>query len=190
MKKNPTTGGLSLRTKHGRVRRSLRTWTALAMFLFMVFAIGVSALQNAGQSNGQQTGSRTAGVKPKRTSAQRRDKKSKDLKASASLALDALSPVLATADFDLLGLAVTVDPASLTVPKNTATSIHTSVRVPEGTDPLNIIAALNPNYRVRGELTGPSLTSPLTLEAPDWPTTEHTGAQQCRRPPGPQLTSG
>jgi hypothetical protein len=77
-----------------------------------------------------------------------------------------LSPVLATADFDLLGLAVTADPATLTVPKNTATSIRTSVRVPEGSDPLNIIAALNPNYRVRGELTGPSLTAPLTLEAP------------------------
>ncbi len=60
---------------------------------------------------------------------------------------------------------MTVDPASLTVPKNTPTSIHTSIRVPEGTDPSVIIAALNPNYRVRGELTGPSLTAPLTLES-------------------------
>jgi hypothetical protein len=73
--------------------------------------------------------------------------------------------VLATADFDLLGLAVTVDPPSLTVPKNTPTSIHTSISVPEGSDPTPLIAALNPNYRVRGELTGPSLTGPLTLEA-------------------------
>jgi len=73
MKKNPTAGGLSLRTtKHSLVRTSLRTWTALAMLLFMVFALGVSALQNSGQSNGQQTGSRSAGVKPKRT-AQRRE---------------------------------------------------------------------------------------------------------------------
>ncbi len=143
-------------------RISLRTWTTLALLLFMLFAIGASALQTP------QTGGRNAGVKPKRTP-QRRDR---NVRAGQSKALVApmsssiLSPVLATADFDLLGLAVTADPATLTVPKNTATSIHTSVRVPDGTDPLNIIAALNPNYRVRGELTGPSLTAPLTLEAP------------------------
>lgn len=143
-------------------RISLRTWIALALLLFMLFAIGASALQTP------QTGGRNAGVKPKRTP-QRRDRnvrtgQSKALAVPMSNSI--LSPVLATADFDLLGLAVTADPATLTVPKNTATSIHTSVRVPEGSDPLNIIAALNPNYRVRGELTGPSLTAPLTLEAP------------------------
>ncbi|HKU73806.1 MAG TPA: LamG-like jellyroll fold domain-containing protein [Pyrinomonadaceae bacterium] len=143
-------------------RITLRTWIALALLLFMLFAIGASALQTP------QTGGRNAGVKPKRTP-QRRDR---NVRAGQSKALavpmsnSILSPVLATADFDLLGLAVTADPATLTVPKNTATSIHTSVRVPEGSDPLNIIAALNPNYRVRGELTGPSLTAPLTLEAP------------------------
>jgi hypothetical protein len=146
-----------------RTRVSLRTWTILALVLFMVFGIGVSALQIPGQSGG-----RNAGVKPKRTTDRRartkRDSKNKSLTDTSSNSI--LSPVLATADFDLLGLAVTADPATLTVPKNTATSIRTSVRVPEGTDPLNIIAALNPNYRVRGELTGPSLTAPLALEAP------------------------
>ena len=138
----------------------------MALLLFMIFAIGASALQIPVQSN--QTGGRNAGVKPKRTP-QRRDKIRRDSKSKALVDMSSssiLSPVLATADFDLLGLAVTADPATLTVPKNTATSIRTSVRVPEGSDPLNIIAALNPNYRVRGELTGPSLTAPVTLEGP------------------------
>ncbi|MCI0489699.1 MAG: hypothetical protein L0229_24180, partial [Blastocatellia bacterium] len=74
--------------------------------------------------------------------------------------------VLATADFDLVGLAVTASPATQTVPKNTATAVLTSVESPPGVDPSEIIASLNPDYRVRGELTGPSLTTPLTVEAP------------------------
>ena len=154
---------MTKKSKSLATRISLRTWTIVALTLFMIFAIGVSALQTP-----VQTGGRNAGVKPKRTP-QRRDRNRAEVKGKALVApmsSSILSPVLATADFDLLGLAVTADPATLTVPKNTATSIHTSVRVPEGSDPLNIIAALNPNYRVRGELTGPSLTTPLTLEAP------------------------
>jgi hypothetical protein len=75
-------------------------------------------------------------------------------------------PVLAIADFDLLGLAVTINPSRQTVPKNTPTIITTSVQTPVGVDPAQIIATLNPNYRVRGELTGPSFTSPLPVEAP------------------------
>ena len=75
-----------------------------------------------------------------------------------------LAPPLATTDFDLIGLAVTVQPAAQTVPKNTATGILTSVQVPEGTNPQEIIANLNPNYRIRGELVGPSFTSPQTIE--------------------------
>jgi len=164
--KHKLTGASLLRAKKSlRNRISLRTWTIIALALFMVFAIGVSALQIPVQSN--QTGGRNAGVKPKRTTERRnrRDSKTKAL-LNTSANSSILSPILATADFDLLGLAVTADPATLTVPKNTSTSIHTSVRVPEGTDPLSIITALNPNYRVRGELTGPSLTAPLTLEAP------------------------
>ena len=75
-----------------------------------------------------------------------------------------LPPVLASADFDLVGLAVTATPATQTVPKNTQTSVLTSVRVPEGGDPSAIIAGLNTNLRVRGELVGPSLAGPLALE--------------------------
>jgi hypothetical protein len=73
--------------------------------------------------------------------------------------------VLATADFDLIGLAVTVSPASQTVPKNTPTAVLTSIQTPPGVDPAPIVAGLNPNFRIRGELTGPSLSSPLMIEA-------------------------
>ncbi len=139
------------------------------MLVAMVaFSFSVSALQNPSQSNRTQTGTRSAGVKPKRPQ-QPKSKTGRSLsvtrESGASIA-EGLSPILAMADFDLTGLAVTAGPASITVPKNTPTVVQTSVQVPEGTDPATIIAGLNPNYRVRGELTGPSLTNPLTLEAP------------------------
>jgi protocatechuate 3,4-dioxygenase beta subunit len=131
----------------------------------------------------QGRGSRPAGVTPKRprgkaqpdSSSQKGDASSKGAarpaaaktsRPTANAGLDALSPLLAAADFDLIGLAVTANPPSQTVPKNTPTSVLVSVKVPEGTDPAPIIAGLNPNYRVRGELTGPSLSGPRTIEAP------------------------
>lgn len=81
-------------------------------------------------------------------------------------AADPSRPVLAVADFNLIGLAVAAAPATQTVPKNTPTVVNTTVLVPFGTDPQEIIAGLSPNLRVRGDLVGPSLTSPLTIEAP------------------------
>ncbi|HEV2762719.1 MAG TPA: hypothetical protein VGV38_06975, partial [Pyrinomonadaceae bacterium] len=76
------------------------------------------------------------------------------------------SPVLAVADFDLVGLAVTASPATQTVPKNTPTAVLTGLRMAEGGDAAALTAGLNPNYRVRGELTGPSFSAPRVLEAP------------------------
>lgn len=62
--------GLTIRPeKWLGLKSSRRTWTVLALALFMVFAIGVSALQNPGQ--GEQTGARNAKVKPKRAPAGR-----------------------------------------------------------------------------------------------------------------------
>src|SRR6266480_5080327 len=126
--------------------RSIRKWMGLTLVLPLAITFTVNALQNSTR-NIQQTGSRNAGVKPKRPP-ERRDKtrtntRSGTNRASENLINNSLSPVLATADFDLLGLAVTVDPPSLTVPKNTPTSIHTSISVPQGTDPTALIAALN-----------------------------------------------
>src|SRR6266404_161104 len=157
---------------NSRSRRLTRNWIGIAAVIIIATALSVSAIQNPGQSNGSQSGARNAGVKPKRTTERRGKRSASKLSISSvsgvaeSSIVDGTSPILATADFDLVGLAVTAGPSSLTVPKNTPTSIQTSVRVPDGTDPATIIGELNPNYRVRGELTGPSLTAPLTLEAP------------------------
>ena len=76
-----------------------------------------------------------------------------------------LAQILASADFNLVGLVGTVNPANQTVPKNIPTAVLTSIQAPEGEDPSAIIAQLNPNYRIRGELTGPSFTSPRMVEA-------------------------
>lgn len=77
-----------------------------------------------------------------------------------------LAQVLASTDFNLIGLVGTVTPTNQTVPKNIPTAVLTSIQVPEGEDPATIISQLNPNYRIRGELTGPSFTSPRMVEAP------------------------
>lgn len=77
-----------------------------------------------------------------------------------------LAQILASADFNLIGLVGTVTPSNQAVPKNIPTSVRTSIKVPDGEDPAPIIAQLNSNYRIRGELTGPSFTSPRMVEAP------------------------
>src|SRR5438309_223024 len=95
------------------------SWTGLTALLIVALALSVSALQNPAQSPDPQTGARDAGVKPKRP--QRRDKSRKGAKSSLSstnpetgaAATQGLSPILAAADFDLMGLAVTAGPASL-----------------------------------------------------------------------------
>ena len=169
--RNDSAGGGSYLKKRTRPTRSVFTkilrsnWIGLTVVAVLAFSLSASAIQNRLQN--QQTGTRTAGLKPKRP-VQNKPKGRVGLKSTntTNAVSDGLSPILASADFDLSGLAVTAGPASLTVPKNTPTFIQTSVNVPPGTDPATIIAELNPNYRVRGELSGPSLTSPLTLEAP------------------------
>lgn len=77
-----------------------------------------------------------------------------------------LTQVLASTDFNLIGLNGTVSPANQTVPKNIPTAVLTGIQVPEGEDAAPVIAGLNPNYKIRGELTGPSFTSPRIVEAP------------------------
>ena len=151
------------------VNKKLRSnWVGLTVVAVLAFSLTAGAIQDRQQT--QQTGTRSSGLKPKRPTqnSPTKPKGKAGLKSTnATTAVsDGLSPILATADFDLTGLAITVGPASLTVPKNTPTFLQTSVNLPVGTDPATIISELNPNYRVRGELTGPSLTSPLVLEAP------------------------
>ncbi|HJQ33117.1 MAG TPA: LamG-like jellyroll fold domain-containing protein [Pyrinomonadaceae bacterium] len=160
---------------------------ALVLILTGILVSGVRVgLNAAAQSTGgaqtdAQRGSRGASVRPKRPSqtasqpAGTAPAKSAAKAAGVSLkgsepslpsaSLETLSPVLAATDFNLIGLAVTADPASQSVPKNTPTRILTSVQVPDAADVTAIIAGLNPNYRVRGELVGPSFGSPQPVEA-------------------------
>ena len=77
-----------------------------------------------------------------------------------------LAPILATVDFNMIGLVGTASPANQTVPKNTPTAVLTSIQLPEGEDAAAIIAQLNPNYRIKGELIGPSFNSPRQFEVP------------------------
>ncbi|HWS88659.1 MAG TPA: carboxypeptidase regulatory-like domain-containing protein, partial [Pyrinomonadaceae bacterium] len=169
----------------GRPRRvfTLRGWVCLFLAAAAVLAATASARQQQqSATQGGAAGSRQSGVGPKRQTQRRGAGASKAGAAGASAtqstttsirsalqgveeALAAGQPVLATADFDLIGLAVTAGPATQTVPKNTPTSVLTSMLVPEGSDPSAAAAGVNPNYRVRGELSGPSLNSPVTVEA-------------------------
>ncbi|MFB3903054.1 MAG: LamG-like jellyroll fold domain-containing protein [Acidobacteriota bacterium] len=72
--------------------------------------------------------------------------------------------ILATTEFVLTGLAVKAEPAQQDVPRHTATVIKTRLAGVEG-DATAILSQLNGSYRVRGQLLGPSLTSPLELDA-------------------------
>ncbi|MBV8856458.1 MAG: carboxypeptidase regulatory-like domain-containing protein, partial [Acidobacteria bacterium] len=179
-------------TNRGRAAQSARALRRCGLPLFvsvLLAAVCLSAVRLVpgafAQEGAQGRGSRPAGVTPKRQSPRTKAQaegassskaaaqsngaelpKKPSARAVANSALEALSPLLAAADFDLVGLAVTANPPSQTVPKNTPTSVLVSVKVPEGTDPAPIIAGLNPEYRVRGELTGPSLSAPRTIEAP------------------------
>jgi hypothetical protein len=167
----------------GSLTRSRRLGlVALVLVLTGILVSGARIGFNAAAQTDAQRGARGASVRPKRptqpaaqSSSGGANTKPSAKSASASMkaggptvegaSLETLSPVLATTDFNLIGLAVTADPASQTVPKNTPTRVLTSVQAPEGSDIPAIIAGLNPNYRVRGELVGPSFGSPRPVEA-------------------------
>ncbi|MGH9903484.1 MAG: hypothetical protein ACRD68_16880, partial [Pyrinomonadaceae bacterium] len=161
-------------------------WRFSAAAVLVLCALTASAFQTLQQPGGpQERGARGAGVAPKRPATgaakshgganKARPNGAAGAKSGAGFgALDnvqealveSVSPVLATADFDLVGLAITAGPATQTVPKNTPTAVLAELQVPEGGDAAEIIAGLDPDYRVRGELSGPSLAAPLTIEAP------------------------
>ena len=102
--------------------------------------------------------------RPKRTPPKSNDTSSSKTRSDNSLTAAADQPVLASADFNLLGLGVTASPANQTVPKNVPTQILTDLQVPDGQDSAQIITQLNPKFKVRGELVGPSFGSPQMLE--------------------------
>lgn len=150
-----------------KVRR--RATLVLAALLLVTLALTAGGRQHPapGPTGTPSRGTRDSGVRAKRVSerAAARGTKKGGAARAAALLPGTGSLLLAAADFDLVGLAVTAGPETQSVPKNTPTVVLTGVRVPNGTDPAQLVADLNPNLRVRGELTGPSLTAPLGVEA-------------------------
>ena len=147
---------------------SVRAITVVTLISVLTFTgAGLSGLTSADQTKASQesNGTRPANGRakePARRSKTRLNNSENFEPASVGVPT---GPVLATADFNLIGLAVTAAPASQTVPVNTPTVVNTSVQTPSGVDPSTIISQLNPNYRVMGELSGPSFSSPQELSA-------------------------
>ena len=150
-----------------RPRSGLVFRVAILVSLTSLFSLWFMPALEASNSN-LQDGARNSSVRAKRPAKARSPQSGSDspmLDMLSAVGPFTTSRILASADFDLLGLAVTATPATQTVPKNTPTAVLTSVQTPPGVDPAAIIAGLNPAFRVRGELAGPSLPGPIQLEA-------------------------
>jgi hypothetical protein len=167
------------RTPRNAQRRRKLLLASLSLMLLTLIVSGLQLPSKVGAQGDGERGARNAGVRPKRPTARTAPASSAPAApkgnfktarisdgAEAGVSAESLSPILAAADFDLIGLAVTASPATQSVPKNTPTAVLVAPQVPEGTDVAQIVAGMNPLYRVRGELTGPSFSNPVTLEGP------------------------
>src|SRR6188474_3391244 len=74
-------------------------------------------------------------------------------------AQQAPAPPLAELQFDIIGVRLVVDPPALTVPRNIATQINTSLVTPPGlgAEVQAALATLTDGAQVEAELRGPSL---------------------------------
>jgi len=84
---------------------------------------------------------------------------------------NAQQPPLARLQFDIVGIRLVVDPPALTVPKNIATHINTSLVVPPsaGTDVRDALAALTAGAVVEAELRGPLIPPTRITAVPGQP---------------------
>jgi hypothetical protein len=83
----------------------------------------------------------------------------------------AQAPTLTQLQFDIVGVRLVVDPPVLTVPKNIATQINTSLALPDGvgTTAREAIEALTNGAFVEAELRGPSLPATRIVTRPGQP---------------------
>src|SRR5262249_8518357 len=81
------------------------------------------------------------------------------------------SPSLAQLRFDIIGVRLVVDPPALTVPKNIATQINTTLALPPGigAESRDAILTLTDGAQVEAELRGPSLLPTRIVIAPGQP---------------------
>src|SRR5512140_3057155 len=73
--------------------------------------------------------------------------------------------------FDIVGVRLVVDPPALTVPKNLATQINTSLALPPGigAEARDALLALTDGAQVEAELRGPSLPPTRIAVVPGQP---------------------
>ena len=115
-------------------------WMAAFVAVLAIAAVGSGAMPQ---------GSRDARVKAKRSNGTPAGK--------AAGVSDGTGPILAQTEFELTGQQIVVGPATHPFPNNVATAINTTVEgVAQG--------GLDPDYRIRGWLAGPSFQSPRELE--------------------------
>ena len=93
------------------------------------------------------------------------------LSTSVASAQQPPSPPLARLQFDIIGVRLVVDPPALTVPKNIATQINTSLVTPPGlgAEVSDAIATLVAGAQVEAELRGPSLPPTRIAVVPGQP---------------------
>jgi hypothetical protein len=91
--------------------------------------------------------------------------------ASLTPPVAAQTPTLTQLQFDIVGVRLVVDPPVLTVPKNIATQINTSLVLPDGvgTAASEAIATLTNGALVEAELRGPSLPATRIVTRPGQP---------------------
>ncbi len=80
-------------------------------------------------------------------------------------------PPLAQLQFDIVGVRLVVDPPALTVPKNIATQINTSLTLPPGAgaETRDAIESLTSGALIEAELRGPELTPTRIVTRPGQP---------------------
>ena len=93
------------------------------------------------------------------------------LAAMPAAAQQSGAPTVTHLQFDIVGVRLVVDPPALTVPKNIATQINTSLVTPSGlgTDVRDALATLTDGAQVEAELRGPSLTPTRIAVVPGQP---------------------
>jgi hypothetical protein len=93
------------------------------------------------------------------------------LAARPAAAQQSGAPTVTHLQFDIVVVRLVVDPPALTVPKNIATQINTSLVTPSGlgTDVRDALATLTDGAQVEAELRGPSLAPTRIAVVPGQP---------------------
>jgi hypothetical protein len=74
---------------------------------------------------------------------------------------------LTEVELTVVGIDLTVDPATQSVPKGVTSAVRTRLTLPQVSLPVEVLQKLLPqNLTVKGELSGPAFATPIALSAP------------------------